>query len=63
MNIVDDDIALEYRDRLTVVYLPQSPAVITDFEEDNQFIRSTILVYIEDNDSKMYNIIYIIIIP
>ena len=61
VNIVDDDIALEYSDRLRVVYLPQSLAVIADFERDNQFVRSSILVYIEDNDSKIYRIICLLL--
>lgn len=52
VNVEDDDIALEFRDELQLVYIPRGPNLIPDFESDNQFVRSTVRIYIEDNDSK-----------
>lgn len=52
VNVEDDDIALEFGDELELVYGPRSANLIPEFERDNQFVRSTLRIYIEDNDSK-----------
>lgn len=52
VNIEDDDIALEFGDELELVFTPRSASLIPEFERNNQFVRSTLRIYIEDNDSK-----------
>ena len=52
LDIEDDDIALEFNDQLRLVYLPRPSNLIDRFERDGQFIRSSVSVFIEDNDSK-----------
>ena len=52
LDIQDDDIALEYDDQLNLTYSPRPSNVIDRFEADGQFVRSTVAVYIEDNDGK-----------
>lgn len=49
---MDDEVALEYEDKLSLVYSSLDHSLIARFEEDKQFVRSNISVYIEDNDGK-----------
>ena len=53
LDIQDDDITLEYDDQLNLTYSPRPLNVIDWFEADGQFVRSTVAVYIEDNDGKL----------
>ena len=53
LDIEDDDIALEYDDRLNLVYSPRPSWLISRFEANNQFVRIDAPVYIQDNDSKV----------
>ena len=57
LYIKDDYIALEYDEQLNLQYSPRPSNLISRFENENQFIRSTVSVTIEDNDSKAYSLI------
>lgn len=54
LDIVDDDIALEYNDELRLQYFPNFSLTISWFEEHSHFIRNIVSVEIEDNDSMRY---------
>jgi len=54
LYIEDDYIALEDDKQLNLQYSPRPFNLISWFESENQFIRSTVPVTIEDNDSKIY---------
>ena len=56
LDIVDDDIALEYNDELRLQYFPNFSLTISWFEEHSHFIRNIVSVEIEDNDSMNYSI-------
>ena len=46
----NDDISLEYDDRVQLVYTPYHPALITGVEGLGQYIRTTATVRIIDDD-------------
>ena len=48
----NDDISLEYDDRVRLVFTPDNPAHITDVEGLGQYIRTTSIVNIIDNDGE-----------
>ena len=52
LDVEDDDTALEYDDKLNLVYSPRPSNVIDRFEAENQFVRYNASVHIDDNDSK-----------
>ena len=48
----NDDISLEYDDRVLLVFTPDNPALITGVEGLGQYIRTTSIVNIIDNDGE-----------
>ena len=48
----NDDISLEYDDRVQLVFTPDNPALITCVEGLGQYIRTTATVKIIDNDGE-----------
>ena len=48
----NDDISLEYDDRVRVVFTPDNLALISGVESFGQYIRTTATVKIIDNDGK-----------
>ena len=50
--ISNDDISLEYGDRVQLVFTPDNLALITGVEGLGQYIRTTAIVNIIDNDGE-----------
>ena len=48
----NDDISLEYDDRVLLVFTPDNPALVTAVESLGQYIRNTAIVNIVDNDGE-----------
>ena len=48
----NDDISLEYDDRVLLVFTPDNPALVPGLEGLGQYIRTTATVRIIDNDGK-----------
>ena len=48
----NDDISLEYDDRVRLVFTPDNPALIAAVESLGQYIRTTATVNIIDSDGK-----------
>ena len=48
----NDDISLEYDDRVRLVFTPDNTALITGVESFGQYIRTTATVIIIDNDGE-----------
>ena len=48
----NDQITLEYDDRVQLVFTPDNPALIPGLEDEGEYIRNTAIVNIIDNDSK-----------
>ena len=51
---VDDDLTLEYDDRVILTFNPAVSGLLERVELAREFIRHTATVTIIDNDSKMY---------
>ena len=54
----NDEITLEYDDRVILSFTPDNPALITGLEADGEYVRDTATVHIIDNDSKCYFTVY-----
>ena len=52
LQTIDDDVALEYDDRIVLTYVPENLNFLEGIEEAGEYIRITTLVIIEDNDSR-----------
>ena len=50
---IDDDIALEYDDTVTLQFNPQDPQKILQLKAAGEFIRDTAVLNIIDNDRKL----------
>ena len=50
--ITNDDITLEYDDKVRLTFNPDSPDLITDTENQGMYVRDTATVNIVDNDSE-----------
>ena len=50
MFITNDDITLEYDDKVRLTFTPDSPDLITDTENQGMYVRDTATVNIVDND-------------
>ena len=48
----NDDISLEYDDRVLLVFTPDNPALVAAVESLGQYIRNTSIVNIVDNDGE-----------
>ena len=48
----NDQITLEYDDRVLLVFTPDNPGLIPAVEAEGEYIRDTAIVNIIDNDSK-----------
>ena len=48
----NDQITLEYDDRVRLVFTPDNPDLISGVEDVGEYIRDTAIVNIIDNDSK-----------
>ena len=48
----NDQITLEYDDRIKLVFTPNNPALIPALEYEGEYIRDTAIVNIIDNDSR-----------
>ena len=48
----NDEITLEYDDRVILTFTPDNPALIPGLEARGEFVRDTATVNIIDNDSK-----------
>ena len=48
----NDQITLEYEDRIKLVFTPNNPALIPALEYEGEYIRDTAIVIIIDNDSR-----------
>ena len=48
----NDQITLEYNDRVQLVFTPDNPDLISGVEDVGEYIRDTAIVNIIDNDSK-----------
>ena len=48
----NDQITLEYDDRVLLVFTPDNPGLISGVEGIGEYIRDTAIVNIIDNDSK-----------
>ena len=48
----NDEITLEYDDRVILTFTPDNPAFIPGLEAQGEYIRDTATVIIIDNDSK-----------
>ena len=48
----NDDISLEYDDRVLLVFTPDNHALVTAVESLGQYIRNTAIVNIIDNDGE-----------
>ena len=48
--ITNDDVTLEYDDKVGLTFTPDSPDLITDTENQGMYIRATATVNIVDND-------------
>ena len=54
---VNDEITLEYNDRVLLHFTPDDHYLIRDLQAAGQYVRDTAIVNIIDNDSKLYVII------
>ena len=52
--IANDQITLEYNDRVTLVYTPSNRAIIPGIEAAGEYVRSVATVNIIDNDRKFH---------
>ena len=50
----NDQITLEYDDRVLLVFTPDNPGLIPGVEGIGEYIRDTAIVNIIDNDSKRF---------
>ena len=57
---VNDEITLEYNDRVLLHFTPDDHYFIPDLQAAGQYVRDTAIVNIIDNDSKLYVIIRVI---
>ena len=48
----NDQITLEYDDRIKLIFTPNNPALIPGVEDVGEYIRDTAIVNIIDNDSR-----------
>ena len=48
----NDEITLEYDDRVILSFTPDNPALIPDLEAAGEYVRDTATVHIIDDDSK-----------
>ena len=48
----NDDISLEYDDRVLLIFTPDNPVLVNGVESFGQYIRTTATVNIIDNDGK-----------
>ena len=48
----NDQITLEYDDRIQLIFTPNNPALISALESYGEYIRDTAIVNIIDNDSR-----------
>ena len=59
LSAPNDDITLEYADRVQLRFTPESPSLITTLEGLGEYVRDTVTVNITDDDRE-YLIIVII---
>ena len=50
----NDQITLEYDDRIQLIFTPNNPALIPGVEGVGEYIRDTAIVNIIDNDSRWF---------
>ena len=48
----NDEITLEYDDRVILSFTPDNPALITGLEAEGEYVRNTATMNIIDNDSR-----------
>ena len=48
----NDEITLEYNDRVILIFTPYNPTLITGLEAQGEYVRDSVIVYIIDNDSE-----------
>ena len=52
MFTANDELTLEYEDRILLTYTPANPNLIPGLEGEGEYVRHTAIVHIIDNDSK-----------
>jgi hypothetical protein len=52
----NDEIALEYDDRVLLTFAPDNPALITTLPAYGEYVRVSATVNIIDNDCKLINV-------
>ena len=53
---INDDTTLEYNEYVTLTFTPGNPAVITGLEGEGEYVRTSAIVNIIDNDRKCYKV-------
>ena len=56
--ISNDEITLEYDDRVILSFTPDNPALIPGLEAEGEYVRDTVTVQIIDSDSKCCFTVY-----
>ena len=56
VQTIDDDITLEYDDRINLVFtlFPNLPVPVETLEAQNEYLRDIATVIIEDNDGRRH---------
>ena len=62
LQTIDDDVALEYDDRIVLTYVPENVNLFEGIEEAGEYIRNTTLVIIKDNDSRLLKFVLKLIV-
>ena len=52
MFTANDELTLEYEDRILLTYTPSASGLIPGLEAAGEYVRDTAIVHIIDNDSK-----------